>query len=426
MTCLLWEKVAFESGDSVVREIRKLVPLVDAELVGKLAVEARYIQQLRHVPLFLTVQMFKIPSYRKEAGKALEEIIRRPDEVGEWIAIYWKENGGRKMIPAQAKKALSAAFLKFNEYGLAKWNRDRDIRLIDAMRLVHPFPSTERAKELFSKVKLGTLATPYTWEVELSKGRDRKEVWTEMLQRKALGGQALLKNLRNMENANVDIDLIKDAIVNNGSPWLLPLDFLRAAKAAPRFEHELETRMMKTLQDLPKLHGKTALAVDMSGSMNAAISKDGEFRRHDAAAALAMIAVEMCDDIDIYLTAGIWRDMKSIPIPTVHGFDLTNYIDRRYSEPKIGGNGIFTRRFLNWLRPRYSTQPERIIIISDSQDVDHNHTLPEPFGRWNHIVDVSNNKRGINYAGIWSSEVNGWSQYYIHYIHAIEALGDAL
>jgi 60 kDa SS-A/Ro ribonucleoprotein len=420
MTCMLWEKIAFATGTSVVDEIRRLVPLCTPEEVRELAIEARYNQQLRHVPLFLTVVMFKYARYRKEAGIALQSIIRRPDEITEWMAMYWKENG-HKMLPNQAKKALAFSFNLFNEYQLGKWNRKADIRLIDALRMVRPKPNTRGQSVLFDKVKTNTLAIPYTWEVELSSGRDKKVVWTEMLKKQALGGQALLKNLRNMEMASVDVSVIKQAILDMKPTWLLPLDFLKAARYAPRYERELNTLMLKGLQPLPKLQGKTVLAIDMSGSMTHKVSDKSEFSRIDAAAALAMIAVEMCEDIDLYLTAGNSAHL-GMQIPVKHGFDLLKPINYSETSLKIGSNGIFTRQFLNWIRPRYTSKPERIIIISDSQDRDHNKALPSPFGRYNYIVDISSNKNGVAYDGLWTSEVNGWSQHFIHYILVLEAM----
>lgn len=48
--------------------------------------------------------------------------------------------------------------------------------------------------------------------------------------------------------------------------------------------------------------------------------------------------------------------------------------------------------------------PYRIIIFSDSQDCDFpNARVPKPYGKYNYIVDVSAEKRGVNYRGILDS-----------------------
>ena len=52
---LLWEDVAYMDGKSVANEIKRLIPLCDAEDVYNLAREARLVQKLRHTPLFIAV-----------------------------------------------------------------------------------------------------------------------------------------------------------------------------------------------------------------------------------------------------------------------------------------------------------------------------------------------------------------------------------
>ena len=49
----------------------------------------------------------------------------------------------------------------------------------------------------------------------------------------------------------------------------------------------------------------------------------------------------------------------------------------------IGGGGIFTKQCLDWCKTKFKgVHFDRIIIFSDSQDIDHMYnmsTLPEPF-----------------------------------------------
>ena len=66
-------------------------------------------------------------------------------------------------------------------------------------------------------------------------------------------------------------------------------------------------------------------------------------------------------------------------------------------------------------------KPARIIIFSDSQDCDYpDKRVPAPFGERNYIVDVSANTRGINYKGVWSAEISGWSEHFLSFIAALE------
>ena len=68
-------------------------------------------------------------------------------------------------------------------------------------------------------------------------------------------------------------------------------------------------------------------------------------------------------------------------------------------------------------------KPDRIIIFSDSQDCDYpEKRVPQPFGIKNYIVDVLSNSHGINYDGVWTSEISGWSEHFLDYIFAYEGL----
>lgn len=52
---------------------------------------------------------------------------------------------------------------------------------------------------------------------------------------------------------------------------------------------------------------------------------------------------------------------------------------------------------------------DRIIVFSDSQDCDFpNLRIPEPYGTYNYICDVSANTKGVNYRGKWTAEISGF------------------
>ena len=46
MTCLLWENVAYQSGNEIASQIESLVPQVDPSTVFDIAVEARHAQKI--------------------------------------------------------------------------------------------------------------------------------------------------------------------------------------------------------------------------------------------------------------------------------------------------------------------------------------------------------------------------------------------
>src|SRR5215470_13063715 len=90
LTCLLWEDTFYEKGNDITKRIAELVARSKPEDVAALAREARDQMQLRHAPLFLTRELAR----RKGAGpivaETLGQVIQRADELGEFVALYWK------------------------------------------------------------------------------------------------------------------------------------------------------------------------------------------------------------------------------------------------------------------------------------------------------------------------------------------------
>ena len=140
LACLLWEDTFYESGQSIAERIAEGVSACPTDKVAALAIEARTKFKLRHVPLFIAREMVRHPHHRKMVASVLAEIIQRPDELGEFLSLYFKDAGTSKRnhgkgqpIPNQVKKGLAEAFTKFTEYHLAKWNRDAGIKLRDVL-----------------------------------------------------------------------------------------------------------------------------------------------------------------------------------------------------------------------------------------------------------------------------------------------------
>ena len=209
LTCLLWEDTLYETGTEIANRIAELVPQVAPQEVADLAAEARDRLQLRHVPLFLLRELARRKGTGPIVEKALGHVIQRADELAEFLAMYWNEK--RQPLAAGVKRGLAAAFGKFDEYRLAKYDRASKIKLRDVLFLVHAKPKDDGQAALWKRLVDGELATPDTWEVELSAGRDKQETFERLLRQGRLGGLAVLRNLRNMQQAGVDETLIRAA-----------------------------------------------------------------------------------------------------------------------------------------------------------------------------------------------------------------------
>ena len=424
MACLLWENNFYEDGVSGTDNIKALIPKVDPAVVAEIAKEARHEQKLRHIPLFIAMEMLKHATHRAYVADVLESVILRPDQMTDALAIYWKDQANAPLAK-QLKKGLAKAFLKFDEYALAKYNRDAAIKLVDVANLVHPKPVDNRQVELFAKLMKGELKTPDTWEIALSSGADKKATWTRLITEKKLGGLAFLRNLRNMKDAGVDHNVIRTGLSNLKSSFLLPLNFYGAVQHAPEFKAEIEAAMLNCYANLPKIPGHSIFVVDVSGSMGSGISGKSNFTRQQVANIMAMLAMNQCESVDIYLSAGSdgARTHKTMKLAyPAKGFGLLEQIEKETRS--LGGGGIFTRQALEFIEKETTTQPDRIIVFSDSQDMDGRNTVPKPFGVRNYIVDVSAHKNGINFKNVWTAEVSGWSEHFLTYIAALEGVSN--
>src|SRR5438477_12010069 len=374
LACLLWEDQFYEDGVAIAGRIAELVPKVSAFDVAALAVEAREKMKLRHAPLLLAREMARQKTHRLLVAETLQRVIQRADELAEFVAIYWKD--GRVPLSAQVKKGLAAAFPKFDEYQLAKYDRGGPIKLGDALFLSHAKPRDAEQAGVWKKLVWGRLATPDTWEVALSesgkngeggddKKSDKREAWERLLREQKLGALALLRNLRNMREAGVDETLVTEALGAVKASRVLPFRFLAAARHAPHFEEALEQAMLQSVASQPKLPGRTIVLVDVSGSMTAPLSKRSEMLRTDAAYGLALLVREIAEKAAVYSFSD-----RVVEVPACRGFALRDAIDasQKHSGTLLG-NAVES---LN-KNERY----DRLIVITDEQAHD---MVPGPKG----------------------------------------------
>lgn len=397
MSCMLWENEFYENGKTIADRIAEAVAAVDPKVAAQIAVEARTAGNLRHVPLLVVRELARKPN--SGAADAIAAVIQRPDEITELLAIYWATNKGKKTLPAAFKKGIAKAFGKFGEYSLAKYDRDGKVKLRDAMRLVHPKPGEGKA-DLYKKVIDRTLQTPDTWEVALSGGADKKETFERLIREGNLGYLALLRNLRNMAQANVPPSLVHDAILarKNGAERVLPFRFVAAARAAPQFEKALDKALLATIASMPKLEGSTVVLVDVSGSMDWALSTKSDLKRIDAACALASL---IDGDVRVF-------SFSDRVVEVAHRLGMAGVDAIRSSQPHAG-----TR-----LGAALAGLPSarRLIVITDEQSHDKVNR-PEGFEKV-YMINVASNQNGVGY-GDWV-HIDGFSESVLKFIHVLE------
>lgn len=405
LSCFLWESEFYEDGQSIADRIRATAEQCSPEEVAALAVTARSVHNLRHAPLLLLEVLS-----RTGAGKpglvsgAIEATIQRADELSEFLAIY--SGGKRKPLSAQVKKGLAAAFGKFNEYSLAKYDRAGKYRLRDVLFLCHAKPKDAEQKALWERLINNQLVTPDTWEVALSSGADKKESFERLLREGTLGYLALLRNLRNMEQAGVDRELIKAALIaRKGAQRVLPFRYVAAARAAPQLEPMIDQALCAAIAEMPALKGRTGVMVDVSGSMDAPLSAKSDMRRIDAAAALA--AVINAEDLTI---ATFSNDL--VAVPPRRGMAGVDAVIKSQMHA-----GTYLGRALEAFE-RLQTNPlDRLIVITDEQSHDN---VAAPKTNLAYLINVASAKNGVGYRNGWT-HIDGFSEGVLKYIHALEA-----
>ena len=408
LACLLWEDEFYEDGESIAERIISLARQVEPEKVASIAVEARHGQHLRHAPLLLASVLARYHgAHRTVVENTIASVIDRADEITELLAIHASVNGVgpgeiKKTIPAAMKRGIARAFRKFDEYQLAKYDRDTAIKLRDAMRLCHPKPEGDAQAALWKRVLDRTLATPDTWETQLSGGADKREIFERLIRDGKLGYLALLRNLRGMMTAGCDPTLVREAIrQRKGAQRVLPFRYVAAARACPQLEPAIDSAFMAALADLPILPGRTIVLVDVSGSMQAKLSAKSDMTRLDAAAALTAM---LTGDRRVFSFSA--RTVEVAPRNGMAG------IDAIISSQGHGGTALGPAiQHVNGL------EADRLIVITDEQATAE--PIPAPLFGNAYMINVASNQNGVGYRNGWI-HIDGWSENVLRFVHANE------
>lgn len=400
LACLLWENEFYESGATIADRVKLLVPQCDRREVADLALYARQEMKLRHAPLLLLRELARTSDGSSLVRDYLHLTIQRADELTEFLALYWKD--GKRPLAKQVQRGLADAFARFDAYQLGKYNRPNAIKLRDVLRLAHAKPENEQVSALWKQLNEGTLASPDTWEVALSGGADKRDTFERLLRERKLGYMALLRNLRNMEQAGVDRELIKQALLAGaGRSRVLPFRFVAAARACPSMVPSIDLAMQAACDGMEKIPGHTCILVDVSGSMEAKLSAKSDLTRIDAAGALSVLVREVCADADVWTFSN-----QLVQVPAYRGLALMDAISRSQAH---GGTEL--GKAVTHLLGKH----DRLIVVTDEQSHDR---VPEPTKSRGYMINVASARNGVGY-GRWV-HIDGWSEAVIDFVRQVE------
>lgn len=474
----------YEKDQTRLVRLQKLISACNPVFVGKLAVYARTKMYMRSVPLVLVTELAKLHSGDNLVARVTDGVIGRADEITELLACYEtlnKRTGTKKLnrLSKQLQKGLSTAFNRFDEYQFGKYNRDGAIKLRDALFLVHPKAKDELQQVLFNKIVNGDLQTPYTWETELSAlgqlnfDSDEAKViafrakWEELIDSGKLGYMALLRNLRNIQEAGISYAHFEKVCAR-----LADANEVAKAKQFPfrylaAYRELIATGTMSPIKGLTKklsalllgnkgytgelldaleravqasaanIQGfgyetRVLLACDVSGSMQTPVSAKSKILLYDVGLMLAMLLQSRCKNVEVGMFGDSW---KTITVPRNNILGNVQEFYRREGEVGYSTNGYLVIKDILQRR----VQMDKVFMFTDAQLWNSNNTADHIQTLWlRYKAEVSPNAKlylfdlkGYGQAPLQILRndvylIAGWSDKVFEVLAALENGGTAL
>ena len=139
------------TSEAIDARVNALIKEVPAERVAQLAIQAREVMGLHHVPFLLVRLMARLETHRHLVGKTLARIIWTPRDLATYLTIYWKGNPC-DALSAQSKKGIGRALRKFSPQQLSECGRIDQGALVTAISLTHPRAKSPEQETLFKSL----------------------------------------------------------------------------------------------------------------------------------------------------------------------------------------------------------------------------------------------------------------------------------
>jgi hypothetical protein len=293
--------------------------------------------------------------------------FHRPDDVGEVFAAIDMLSGKRShALIRGAGDYLSS----LKEYQLGKYKMNRkDWSMVDLINVTHAHSAA------IDKLKSDTLETPETWETKISASKSEEEKadsWRELVEKDKLGYLALIRNLRNILNSNVDIEWVKTYLIPKitdenriKKSLVFPYQIYCAWKNKDVNNYDLNSAMEIAFRlscgNMPKLEGKNLVVLDVSGSMESRMSAKSNLTIKEVGAVYGA-ALLVNSNADFIRFGNYAKESKYNPLQNI--FDIILDMQRNYS----CGFGTDISPVFDLIQDRVY---DRIFLISDMQIMDY-------------------------------------------------------
>ena len=308
----------------------------------------------------------------------------------------------------------------------AKYNRDNlEVKLRDALFLVHPKAKDEAQQQLFDKIVNRELKTPYTWETELSalgqqkfesdelKQKAFREKWEELIYSGKLGYMALLRNLRNILQAGVSpkhVEYLCSRLSDSGQvlkSMQMPYRFLSAYRevvgvvsvSTSMVLEALEKAAIASIENVDgfDVNTKVLLASDVSGSMFHPVSSKGSVYNVDIGILLTSLLRSKCKSVQAGIFGDTWLPVTASTRPV-----LANTIDMKKYANRVGisTNGY---KVLEWLIITKQVM-DKVMMFTDCQMWDSTNCNKTFEDYWKHYKRIAPN------AKLYLFDLSGYGQ----------------
>lgn len=426
--CSFFNESKFYGDNSAeMQETIKSVIATDPAFVAKLAVFARREFNMRSVAHVLTAYLAHEVEGKPYAKDTIKAVSLRGDDVTEIMSCYINLFGNRP-IPNSLKKGIAEVMQGFDEYTLAKYKGDgKSVKMRDLLCICRPTPKNDEQSAMWKRLLNGELATPYTWETELSANGNNAATWENLIDSGKVGYMALLRNLRNIltanpSNVNTVLDIIQDPVRVKKSKQL-PFRYLSAYKelkniGGSRVFDALENAIEASIDNIPKLSGTTVIAVDTSGSMGARISHKSEVTCGEIGMLLGLIANKICENSIFYTF-----DTSIRKYAVSHRTSILETV----SESCWGGGTHMQLPFNKMISD--NIKADRVIVISDNecnggwnrpiQTLANTYRKKTGNDIWVHAIDLQGYGTQ-QFHGAKTNIIAGWSERTLEFIKLAE------
>nr|DAT84678.1 MAG TPA: TROVE domain [Caudoviricetes sp.] len=301
--------------------------------------------------------------------KAIRDMFYRPDDVAETFAVI--DKFGQKRSHAMvngARDYLSG----LDEYQIGKYKlNNKNYNMFDLINITHANSAA------IDKYKRGTLENPDTWEVAISTAspEEKSNEWIRLVEEGKLGYLALIRNLRNIISAVNDFDdyifganwihkYLVPQLTNNQKilkskvfPYQIYCAYKNMGTTNAEVVEALDKAFSISCCNVPPIEGKSAVLLDVSGSMEDTISFKSNITIKEVGACYAAVLYIAQDADFVKFGNNAFRKEFS-------KFDTVFTIIEKMCDNENCGYGTDIVPAMEQLR---GTHYDRIFIISDMQ-----------------------------------------------------------